>query len=62
MRRPFTLIAAILFTLAALVHLYRLVKHFPITVGHHSISDTASIVALVIAAILAFGLYRESRA
>jgi hypothetical protein len=61
MRRPFTLIAAILFTVAALVHLYRLVKHFPIDIGHHSLSETVSIVALVIAAIMAIGLYRESR-
>jgi Kef-type K+ transport system membrane component KefB len=59
--KPFTLIAAIVFALAALVHAYRLVKHFTIVVGSHTISETVSIVAIVIAVILAGGLYRESK-
>jgi succinate dehydrogenase/fumarate reductase cytochrome b subunit len=61
MRRPFTIIAAILFAIAALAHLYRLIRHFPIAIGQHTMSDTVSIVALIIAAIMAIGLYRESR-
>jgi len=59
--KPFTLIAAILFGLAALVHLYRLVRHFQITVGSHTLGETVSIVAIIIAAIMSWGLFRESR-
>ena len=59
--KPFTLIAAILFALAALVHIYRLIKHFQITIGSHMISETVSIVAIVVAAVMAWGLYRESK-
>jgi len=61
MTRPFTLIAAILFSLAALLHLYRMFKHFQIVVGSHEISQTVSIIALVVAAVMAIGLFRESR-
>jgi hypothetical protein len=59
--KPFTTIAAILFALAVLVHVYRLIRHAPIVVGSHSLSETVSIVAIVIAAIMSWGLYRESR-
>jgi hypothetical protein len=59
--RPFTLIAAILFGLAALLHLYRLFTHFQVILGSHTISQTVSIVAIVVAAILSWGLFRESR-
>jgi hypothetical protein len=59
--KPFTLIAATLFALAVLVHLYRLIRHFQITVGSHTISETVSIVAIIVAAIMSWGLFRESR-
>lgn len=62
MTRPFTLIAAVLFALAAIAHLYRIfVKHSAVNIGSHSISMTVSYVAVVVAAIMAWGLYRESR-
>jgi hypothetical protein len=60
-RRPFTLIAAILFALAALLHVYRLFTHFQVVAGSHDIPQWASIVAIVVAGVLAFGLFRESR-
>ena len=59
--KPFTLLAAIFFALAALIHLYRLFTHFQIIVGSHMLSPTISIIAIVIAAILSWGLFRESR-
>ena len=59
--KPFTLIAAVLFALAALIHVYRLIKHFQITIGSHMISETVSIIAIVVAAALAWGLFRESK-
>jgi hypothetical protein len=60
-RKPFTLIASILFGLAALLHLYRLFTHFQIVGGSHEIPQWASYVAIVVAAVLSVGLYRESR-
>jgi hypothetical protein len=62
MTRPFTLIAAILFSLAVLVHLYRIFTDFQVVVGSHTLSMTVSYVAIVIAAVMAWGLYRESKA
>ena len=59
--KPFTTIAAVLFALAALLHIYRLFTHFQVVVGSHELSQTLSIVAIVIAAILSWGLFRESR-
>jgi hypothetical protein len=59
--RPFTLTAAILFAIAALLHLYRLFTHFRIVAGSHEISQTVSIIAIIVAAIMAIGLFRESR-
>jgi hypothetical protein len=59
--RPFTTIAAILFAIAALLHIYRLFTHFRVVMGSHEISQTVSIVAIVVAAVMAWGLYRESR-
>ena len=59
--KPFTLIAAILFAIAALLHIYRLFTHFQVVLGSHVIPDWASYVAIVVAAILAYGLYQESK-
>jgi hypothetical protein len=61
--RPFTLLAAIIFGLMALVHLYRLLIHpFPVMIGNHPIGQTISIVAIAITALLSVMLFRESRA
>jgi hypothetical protein len=59
--KPFTLIAALLFAIAALLHLYRLFTHFQIVGGSHEIPMWVSYCAILVAAILAWGLYRESR-
>ena len=61
MTKPFTLIAAVLFALAVLVHVYRLYKQAPINVGSHTIPMSMSYVAIVVLAVLAWGLYRESK-
>jgi len=61
MNRPFTLIAALIFALMALVHVYRLLTHFQIVIGRHQIPESISIVAIVITGVLAIGLFRESR-
>jgi hypothetical protein len=59
--RPFTWIAAAIFALMALVHLYRLIAGFPITVGSHAIPMWVSIAGLVITAFLSWMLCREAR-
>lgn len=61
MTRPFTLIAAVIFALMALVHVYRLVTHFHVVIGSHSIPQSVSIATIVITGALAIGLFRESR-
>jgi len=61
MTKPFTLIAAALFLLMALVHLYRLISGFPIVVAGNEVGQGVSVVALVVTALLSFGLFREAR-
>ena len=60
MSRPFTLIAAIIFGLMALVHVYRIMTHFQVTVGTHEIAQGVSWVALVVTGALSVGLFREA--
>jgi TRAP-type C4-dicarboxylate transport system permease small subunit len=61
MTRPFTLIAALIFALMALIHVYRLFTDFQVVLGSHVIPMWASYVAIVVAGGLAIGLYRDSR-
>lgn len=60
-QRPFTLIAAVIFGLMALVHAYRLLTHFQVIVGSHSIAQAVSWVAVIFTAVLSYGLLREAR-
>jgi hypothetical protein len=59
--RPFALIAAIVFGLAALAHAYRLVTHFQLVVGSHTIAQGVSWIGVIVAAVLSYGLFREAR-
>ena len=61
MARPFTWIASAIFALMALAHAYRLVTHFQIVAGSHTIPVSLSWVGLVIAAGLSWMLCREAR-
>ena len=60
-RRPFTLIAAAIFAIMALAHVYRIATDFQIVVGSHSLPMTVSYLAVVVTGILAVMLYRESQ-
>ena len=60
-RRPVTLIAAAIFALMMLAHLYRLVTDFQIVLGSHPIPMSVSWIAIVVTALLAVMLYRESQ-
>lgn len=57
----FTLIAAVIFGLMALVHVYRIAVGFPVAVGGHEIGQGVSWIALLITAGLSYGLFREAR-
>jgi protein-S-isoprenylcysteine O-methyltransferase Ste14 len=59
--KPFTMIAAIVFAIVALLHLYRLFTHFQVILGSHTIPMWWSYVGLVLPGLLAILLYRESR-
>ena len=60
-RRPFTLIAAMLFAIMAAAHVYRLATDFQITIGTHSIPIGLSWVATALLALLAIMLFREAK-
>ena len=62
MSRPITTIAAVIFFGIALVHVYRVFTHFQIIVGSHTIPMWISYFGIVIPALLAILLLRESRA
>ena len=59
--RPFTTIAALIFTIIAVLHAYRLFTHFQVVLGSHTIPEWVSYLGVLIPAILAYGLFRESR-
>ena len=59
--KPFTMIAAIIFGLMALLHVYRLVTHFQVIVGSHTIAQEVSWIAVIVTAVLSYGLFREAR-
>ena len=59
--KPFTTIAAIVFLLMALAHLYRIAVGFDVTVGAVQIPQWVSWIALIVTGLLATMLFRESR-
>ena len=60
-RKPFTLIAAVLFALMAALHVYRIATHFQVIVGSHTISQGVSWIAVALLALMSFMLFKESR-
>jgi len=60
-QRPFTLIAAVIFGLMALLHAYRITTHFQVIVGSHTITQGLSWIAVIVTAVLSYGLFREAR-
>lgn len=59
--KPFTLIAALIFLAMALLHAYRLMTHFQVIFGSHTIPQWASWVGLIVPAILSWMLFKESK-
>lgn len=61
MTRPFTWIASAIFAVMALLHIYRLIVHFQVIVGSHTIPGWVSAVGAVVAGGLSWMLCREAR-
>ena len=59
--KPFTLIAALIFAIVALLHVYRLFTQFQVVLGSHAIPMWVSYVGVLVPGLLAIMLYRESR-
>jgi|KBSMisStandDraft_5_1062788.scaffolds.fasta_scaffold95507_3 hypothetical protein len=59
--KPFTTIAVFVFALVALIQALRIVLGWDITVNGISIPPWASVIAVVVAATLAFKVWREMR-
>jgi hypothetical protein len=59
--KPFTTAAIFIFALIALIHLYRLVKPFPVVVAGTMVPQWVSLAGLIAAALLALMVWRESR-
>ena len=60
-RRPFTMLAAVIFLLMALVHIYRLVVGLDVSVAGTPLPQSISWIALAVTGLLAVMLYREAR-
>jgi hypothetical protein len=60
-RKPFTLIAAAIFGLMAVLHAYRIVTHFQVIFGSHTVPQGVSWIALFLAGGLSWMLFREAR-
>jgi hypothetical protein len=60
-RKPFTLIAAAIFGLMALLHVYRLFTDFQVIVGSHTIPHGVSWVGMILTGGLSWMLLREAR-
>ena len=59
-RKLVILTAAVVFLLAAVMNLYRLLAGFPIMIAGYSVGQTASFFAMCIAAALSLMLFREA--
>jgi hypothetical protein len=59
--KPFTRMAVVVFSLVALLQLIRVALGWDVTVGGILIPSWASVVACVVAATLAFMVWRETR-
>ena len=59
--RPFTMIAALIFLVMALIHAYRLMTHFQVVFGSHVIPMWVSWLGIIVPGILALMLFREAK-
>ncbi len=60
-RKPFTMIAAVLLLIVAIVHAYRLVTHFAVSVDGSAVPMMASWIGVAVAGLLGVMLLVEAR-
>ena len=58
--KPFSFVAAAIFLLVALAHLYRVTIGVPVTIGATDIGQAVSWAGLIVASVLSVGLFREA--
>lgn len=61
MKKPFTLITAALLAVGGAVHIVRVIVRADITVGTMVVPQAVSVVGIVVAFVLCWGLLRERR-
>ena len=59
--KQFTALAAVIFALVALAHLFRVIRRSVVTISGTEIPMWVSVVAILFAAVMALMLWRESR-
>lgn len=59
--KPFTTVAVVILGLIALIHLYRLVRPFEVSVGGEAVPQWVSFLGVIVAGGLALMVARESR-
>jgi uncharacterized membrane protein len=59
--KPFTTIAVVVFAVVALVHLWRAIAGWEVVINGYAVPISASWIGLVVAALLAAMVWRESR-
>ena len=59
--KPFTKIASVIVGIGGLIHLYRFIFPFRIMIGNFEVPVVVSIVFFVLAIVLCFGLWKESK-
>jgi hypothetical protein len=59
--KPISIVAVVIFSLVALVHLVRIALGWEVTVNGISIPMWASVIACAVSAALAFMLWRQPR-
>ena len=59
--KPFTMIAVVIFVLVALLQLVRVVEGWPVTINGMSLPIWGSIVAALVAGVMAAMVFRENR-
>ena len=59
--KPFTTLAVIVFTIVAIVQLVRVIEGWTVVIASFTVPIWASIIAFVLAALLAVMVWRENR-
>jgi hypothetical protein len=59
--KPFTKIAAALFVIAVIIHVFRIINPFPVLIGGIEVPLSASYGMAIIGLVMCIGLWKESK-